>query len=74
MATQRDRVLQPLHRLEASRNTPGSGMGLSIVAAIARQHGIRMSLLDNLPGLRVRLQFPADPVPAPDTPQRAPVV
>jgi signal transduction histidine kinase len=71
---QRDKVFEPLYRLEASRNTPGSGMGLSIVAAIARQHRIQVRLLDNLPGLRVRLQFPEDAVLASDTPGRTPMV
>jgi signal transduction histidine kinase len=70
----RDKVFQPLYRLEASRNTPGTGMGLSIVAAIARQHRIQVSLLDNLPGLRVRLRFPEDAASTSDTPGLTPVV
>ncbi len=55
----REKVFQRLYRLEASRTTPGTGMGLSIVAAIAAQHQVTVTLLDNRPGLRVRLQFPA---------------
>lgn len=41
----------------SSRSTPGYGLGLPLVAAIARLHGIALSLLDNDPGLRVELHF-----------------
>lgn len=71
---QRERVFAPLYRLEVSRNTPGTGMGLSIVAAIARQHQILMTLSDNKPGLRVHLEFPTTGVIASDTPVPRPVV
>ena len=71
---QRDKVLQPLYRLEASRYTPGTGMGLSIAAAIARQHHIHMTLSDNQPGLHVRLEFPANNAIASDTLAPHPVV
>ncbi|MAB13247.1 ATP-binding protein, partial [uncultured Parvibaculum sp.] len=43
---------------EASRNTPGSGLGLSLVAAVARLHGGRVTLEDNDPGLVVALHLP----------------
>jgi signal transduction histidine kinase len=56
---ERDKVLRPFYRLEASRTTEGSGLGLSLVAAIAKRHGACLALLDNNPGLRVSLQFPA---------------
>jgi len=36
---------------------PGSGLGLSLVAAIVELHGIAISLDDNRPGLRVALDF-----------------
>ena len=55
---ERERVLDRFVRLEASRNTPGSGLGLSLVAAAARLHGGRVELSDNQPGLRVSLFFP----------------
>jgi signal transduction histidine kinase len=42
----RERVLTRFVRLEASRNMPGSGLGLSLVAAIARQHGTVLTLTD----------------------------
>jgi len=55
---QRHRVLERFVRLEASRNTPGSGLGLSLVAAVARLHGGTIELDDNRPGLRVSLFLP----------------
>ena len=51
------RVLQRFVRLERSRTTPGSGLGLSLCAAIAELHGARFELQDNAPGLRCRLVF-----------------
>ena len=57
-ASERDRVLQRFVRLDHSRGTPGSGLGLSLVAAVAKLHGARLELLDNEPGLVVRLEFP----------------
>jgi signal transduction histidine kinase len=54
----RERVFRRFFRLEASRSTPGSGLGLSLVAAIASLHGVRIELADNAPGLRVTLRFP----------------
>ena len=57
-APERDRVLQRFVRLDHSRGTPGSGLGLSLVAAVAKLHGARLELLDNEPGLVVTLEFP----------------
>ncbi|MSO72738.1 MAG: HAMP domain-containing histidine kinase [Rhodospirillaceae bacterium] len=54
----RGKVLERLFRLEQSRTSPGSGLGLSLVAAVAKSHGMELKLEDNLPGLRVTLQFP----------------
>jgi signal transduction histidine kinase len=51
-------VFKRFYRLERSRRTPGNGLGLSLVAAVARLHGARMEMADNAPGLRFRLQFP----------------
>jgi signal transduction histidine kinase len=45
--------------LDKSRHTPGSGLGLSLVAAVARLHKIDVGLEDNRPGLKVVLEFPA---------------
>ena len=57
-ADQYEAVLQRFHRLEASRTSPGSGLGLPIVAAIAKRHGARLVLADAGPGLRAMLVFP----------------
>ena len=52
-------VFQRFFRLEASRTTEGSGLGLSLVEAIAELHGIGLELCDNMPGLKISLAFPA---------------
>jgi signal transduction histidine kinase len=56
-ADDRERVLTRFVRLEASRNSPGSGLGLSLVSAIARQHGTALLLEDAHPGLKVSLNL-----------------
>jgi signal transduction histidine kinase len=56
----RDKVLQRFYRLEASRTTPGNGLGLSAVVAIATLHGAPLVLEDNQPGLRCVLHFCLD--------------
>ncbi len=56
---ERAQVVRRFYRLDRSRTTPGAGLGLSTVAAIARLHEARLELLDNAPGLRVRVGFPA---------------
>ena len=53
----RERVLERFVRLDSSRSTPGNGLGLSLVAAIARLHDAVLKLDDNAPGLRVTLRF-----------------
>jgi signal transduction histidine kinase len=60
----RARVLDRFVRLEGSRSRPGSGLGLSLAAAVARMHGGSVELEDNEPGLRVRLTLPATDTPA----------
>ena len=55
------KVFQRFYRLDGARSTPGNGLGLSLVDAVARLHGMRVALEDNAPGLRVRLEFPATP-------------
>ena len=52
-------MLDQFVRLEGSRSRPGSGLGLSLAAAVARMHGGTVALEDNRPGLRVRLTLPA---------------
>ncbi|MDQ3774999.1 MAG: sensor histidine kinase [Pseudomonadota bacterium] len=53
----RARVLERFVRLDGSRTTPGSGLGLSLVAAVAQHHGASLTLGDNAPGVRVVLAF-----------------
>jgi signal transduction histidine kinase len=54
-----EHVFKRFYRLEQSRYTPGNGLGLSLVAAVARLHGARIELLPNAPGLTVKLWFAA---------------
>lgn len=65
-AEDRARVLKRFVRLEESRSRPGTGLGLSLVAAVARLHHGTIRLEDNAPGLRVVLKLPD----APDRGQR----
>jgi len=53
------KVLERFVRLEQSRNTPGSGLGLSLASAVARLHGGYIFFSDNNPGLKVTLSLPA---------------
>ena len=55
----RDKVLSRFFRLESSRTTPGSGLGLSLAAAVAHLHDATLTLDDNAPGLRVTVLIPA---------------
>ena len=57
-AADRVRVVERFVRLEASRNSPGTGLGLSLVAAVARLHQARLTLDDNNPGLKATISFP----------------
>jgi signal transduction histidine kinase len=54
-----EHVFKRFYRLEHSRYTPGNGLGLSLVAAVARLHGARIEMLDNAPGLKFKLWFSA---------------
>ena len=60
-AEERERVLQRFVRLDAARLKPGTGLGLSFVAAVAAFHGAVLHLDDAAPGLRVGLRFPPEP-------------
>jgi signal transduction histidine kinase len=51
------RVLKRFVRLEYSRSTPGNGLGLSLVKAIADAHSAKLLLEDARPGLRVTVQL-----------------
>ena len=60
-SVERQKVFQRFYRREQSRTTPGSGLGLSLVAAIAELHEAEIALQDNRPGLCVVTQFAASP-------------
>lgn len=59
--TDREHVLDRFVRLEKSRGSPGSGLGLSLVAAVSRLHGGKFRLEDNAPGVRAVLSIPLRP-------------
>ena len=77
----RARVTERFVRLESSRNSPGTGLGLSLVAAVARLHEAELIFDDNHPGLRATLTFkrvileprPTRPAAARAEPQAEPV-
>jgi signal transduction histidine kinase len=58
---ERNAVFNRFYRTEMSRTTPGSGLGLTLVAAIAELHDARIELGDNQPGLLFTLAFPLIP-------------
>ena len=70
-------MLDRFVRLEASRHSPGSGLGLSLVVAVSKLHDARLDLQDNAPGLKAIILFPHEtgrtrlPPPPPALPQIA---
>jgi signal transduction histidine kinase len=54
----RGHVVERFVRLERSRSQPGSGLGLSLAAAVARLHGGELVLEDNHPGLKSVIALP----------------
>ena len=56
--TDRGRMIERFKRLDASRKTPGHGLGLSLANAVAALHGGRLSFKDSGPGLSATLEFP----------------
>jgi len=59
--TDRPNAVERFFRGDASRGSPGVGLGLSIVDAVARLHGGVLQLTDNQPGLRAQMVLPAAP-------------
>jgi signal transduction histidine kinase len=53
----REKALERFVRLDPDRSAPGNGLGLALVAAVAKLHGARLELSDNRPGLVVTLSF-----------------
>jgi len=70
----REKVFQRFFRLDDSRSTPGSGLGLSLVRAVAELHGAGIRMEANEPGLRVDLRFgrSGESTPFPSDSARAP--
>jgi len=54
----REAVLRRFYRAEQSRHTPGSGLGLALVAGVAGLHGMTVRIDDNKPGCRIALVGP----------------
>lgn len=52
---EKPKVAQRFYRGDTSRGTPGVGLGLSLVEAIAKLHGGALELADNHPGLRAQM-------------------
>lgn len=57
---ERERVFERFVRLENERNSPGNGLGLSLVQAVVRLHSASLELSDNHPGLKVTIRFKLD--------------
>ena len=55
----REKVFRRFYRCEQSRTTPGSGLGLTLARAIVELHEAEIELLDNAPGLKAVVTFPA---------------
>lgn len=55
---ERKKIFHRFFRGEASRSTPGNGLGLSLVDAVAGLHHAEIAALDNHPGLKIRVDFP----------------
>jgi hypothetical protein len=73
--TEKAKVIERFYRGDASRGTPGVGLGLSLAQAVAKLHGSALELSDANPGLRVRLTIQADSAPvAPPADAPAPSV
>lgn len=53
-----EKVKERFFRMETSRTSPGTGLGLSLADAVARLHRGTLTLEDNAPGLTVRLRLP----------------
>jgi signal transduction histidine kinase len=76
--SEKTKVVERFYRGDMSRGTPGVGLGLSLVQAVAKLHGSTLELSDRKPGLRVSFTIPLTagaeaPAAAPTTAQAAPV-
>lgn len=55
--SEKAKVFKHFYRGDTSRSSPGNGLGLSLVHAVAEQHHAHVALEDAAPGLRVRVTF-----------------
>ncbi|HET6467111.1 MAG TPA: ATP-binding protein [Geminicoccaceae bacterium] len=69
----REQALERFIRLDPQRSTPGNGLGLSLVSAVAKLHDARLELEDNAPGLRVTLTFKPAAAPTEAPPESEPL-
>ena len=58
----REKIFRRFFRLDQSRHSRGNGLGLSLVAAIAKYHGITLTVSDSNPGLKILLRFQGEAV------------
>lgn len=56
----RGRIFERFFRMDRSRTTPGTGLGLSLAAAVAAAHGAEIRAEDAAPGLAIYVDFPAE--------------
>lgn len=60
-AAEREAVFLRFHRAESSRHLPGNGLGLSLVDAVARLHGMQVTIHDSAQGCHISLRLPRLP-------------
>ncbi len=65
-ASEQEKIFRRFYRGDASRTTPGTGLGLALVTAIADAHGMTMIVEDNEPGARFVLMIPRSCIRTPD--------
>ncbi|MGA2188969.1 MAG: ATP-binding protein [Steroidobacteraceae bacterium] len=61
---EKSKVVERFYRGDASRGTPGVGLGLSLVQAVAKLHGSMLELSDQSPGLHAVFTIAAEPPPS----------
>jgi signal transduction histidine kinase len=72
--SEKAKVVERFYRGDASRGTPGAGLGLSLVQAVAKLHGSSLDLIDEHPGLRAVITLRREsPEPARAEPETSPV-
>ena len=57
--SERNRIFERFYRVDTARATPGDGLGLSLVAAVAGLHDAKVLALDNEPGLKIVIELPS---------------